>query len=80
VKHSPQGGQHIQKEVGTPKKRHPQRQYTGQLPKRPHRGHNTVNKNSGKQRQHPTEDTHIHSVEQDQPQGMKNRGQNNEIQ
>jgi hypothetical protein len=38
-----------------------------------------VNKNSGKQRQHPREDTHIHSVEQDQPQGMKNRGQNNEI-
>jgi len=34
---------------------------------------------SGKQHQHPTEDTHIHSVEQDQPQGMKNRGQNNEI-
>jgi len=33
----------------------------------------TVNKNSGKQRQHPREDTHIHSVEQDQPQGMKNR-------
>jgi len=38
-----------------------------------------VNKNSGKQRQHPRENTHIHSVEQDQPQGMKNRGQNNEI-
>jgi len=35
--------------------------------------HNTVNKNSGKQRQHPREDTHIHSVEQDQPQGMENR-------
>jgi len=39
----------------------------------PHRGHNTVNKNGGKQRQHPREDTHIHNVEQDQPQGMKNR-------
>jgi len=32
-----------------------------------------VNKNSAKQRQHPREDTHIHSVEQDQPQGVKNR-------
>jgi len=38
-----------------------------------------VNKNSGIQRQHPREDTHTHSVEQDQQQGMKNRGQNNEI-
>jgi len=72
VKHSSQGGQHIKKSRDT-KKRHPQRQYTGQLPKRPHRGHNTVNKISGKQRQHPREDTHIHSVEQVQPQGMKNR-------
>ena len=27
------------------------------LPKQPHRGRNTVNKNSGKQRQHPREDT-----------------------
>ena len=27
----------------------------------------------------PKRNTHIHSVEQDQPQGMKNRGQNNEI-
>ena len=32
-----------------------------------------LNKNSGKQHQHPREDNHIHSVEQDQPQGMKNR-------
>jgi len=38
-----------------------------------------VNKNRGKQHQHPREDTHIHSVEQDQPQGMKNRGQNNKL-
>jgi len=38
-----------------------------------------VNKKSGKQRQHPREDSHIDSVEQDQQQGMKNRGQNNEI-
>ena len=38
-----------------------------------HRGHNTVNKNSGEQRRHPREDTHIHIVEQDLPQGMKNR-------
>ena len=28
-----------------------------------------------KQRQHPGESTHIHGVEQDQPQGMKSRGQ-----
>jgi len=69
---------HIKRSRDT-KKRHPQRQYTGQLSKRPHRGHNTVNKNSGKQRQHPRKDNHIHSVGQDQPQGMKNRGQNNEI-
>ena len=62
---------HIKRSRDT-KKRHPQRQYTGQLPKRPHRGHNTVNKNSAKLRQHPREDIHIHSVEQDQPQGMKN--------
>jgi len=55
------------------KKDTPQSQYTGQLPKWPHRGHNTVNKNSAKQRQHSREDIHIHIVEQDQPQGMKNR-------
>jgi len=48
-------------------------EYTGQLPKWPHRGHNTVNKNSAKQRQNPREDIHINSVEQDQPQGIKNR-------
>ena len=33
-----------------------------------------------KQCQHPTEDTHIHAVEQVRPQGIKkNSGQNNEI-
>jgi len=42
--------------------------------------HYTVNKNSGKKRQHPRESNHIHGIEQDKPRGMKNRGQNNELQ
>jgi len=43
-------------------------------------GHYTVNKNSDKKCQHPREGNHIHGIEQDQPRGMKNRGQNNEVQ
>jgi len=48
-----------------------------QLPKSPHSDHNTVNKNSIGQSiehcQHPGEGTHIHVVEQVQPQGMKKK-------
>ena len=31
-------------------------------------------------RQHPRGGNHIHGIEQDQPRGMKNRVQNNELQ
>jgi hypothetical protein len=31
-------------------------------------------------RQHPRESNHTHGIEQDKPRGMKNRGQNNELQ
>ena len=46
-----------------------------ELPKSPHSGHNTVDKNSmeqsAEQCQHPGEGTQIHGVEKVRPQGMK---------
>jgi len=71
---------HIDKERGTPTHITHKDSTPEQLPKWPHRGHYTVNTNSGKKCQHPREGNHIHGTKQDQPQGMKNRGKNNKLQ
>jgi len=79
LRQSSERGQHPLKAVETPTHVTHRDSTPEQLPKSLHSDHNTVDKNSTEQNieqcQHPTEGTHIHTVEQFRPQGMKKEKQ-----
>ena len=66
---------HIGKERGMPTHITHKDSTPEQLSKRPHSQQKQWQKS-----QHPRESNHIHGIEQGKPRGMKNRGQNNELQ